>query len=71
MMLAVAGIVLGVAGALSLTHLMTQLLFEVEPTDPATFASVPILLGGTALVACWLPARRAARVDPVTALRAE
>jgi predicted permease len=71
MALAAAGIVLGLAGARAVTHLMATVLFEVAPTDPVTFASVPILLAGAALLACWLPARRAARLDPVTALRAE
>ena len=48
-----------------------SLLFEVRPADPLTFASVAVVLGAAGLVAAWLPARRAMRVDPVTALRAE
>jgi predicted permease len=65
----VIGVGLGVALALSLTSLMQRLLFEVRPTDPLTFATVALLLGGIALIACWLPARRAANVHPVEALR--
>jgi predicted permease len=69
--LAGAGIALGMAGAVALTRLMRALLFEVSATDPLTFASVPVLLGAVALLASWMPARRAARTDPVEALRAE
>ena len=69
--LAFAGIVIGVLGALALTHLMTSLLFEVKPTDPATFAAVAILLSVVALAACYIPARRAMCVDPMVALRYE
>ena len=69
--LAFAGIVIGVLGALALTRLMVSLLFEVKPTDPATFAAVAILLGAVALGACYIPARRAMRVDPIVALRCE
>jgi putative ABC transport system permease protein len=65
------GLAAGVVGALALTRSMETLLFEVEPADPLTFAIVVALLGGIALAACWLPARRAARLDPVVALRAE
>ncbi|HET7551529.1 MAG TPA: ABC transporter permease [Gemmatimonadaceae bacterium] len=71
MMLAVIGIALGVAGAFAVTRLLASMLYGVAPTDPATFASVAGLLGAVALLACWLPARRAARVDPTVALRAE
>lgn len=66
-----AGILLGVAGALGLTRFMQSLLFETTPNDPAVYASVTIVLLGAATLACWLPARRAAKVDPVIALRAE
>jgi putative ABC transport system permease protein len=69
--LALVGVVLGFLGALWLTRLLQQLLFEVEPTDPLTYAGVAIVLALSALVACYIPARRAARVDPMIALRAE
>ena len=63
------GVALGAAGAFWLTRLMKSLLFQVSPTDPATFAAVAILLVLLALVACYLPARRATRIDPMAALR--
>jgi putative ABC transport system permease protein len=69
--LAFAGIVFGLLGALALSRVMTSLLFEVKPTDPATFAMVAALLASVALLACYLPARRATRVDPMVALRYE
>ncbi|HYL84587.1 MAG TPA: ABC transporter permease [Candidatus Angelobacter sp.] len=69
--IALFGIVIGIAGALALTRLMASLLFEVKPTDPATFAGVAILLSIVALAACWIPARRAMRTDPMVALRYE
>jgi putative ABC transport system permease protein len=65
------GTALGLAGAVALTRALAGLLFEVSPTDPATFGAVAVLLATVALIACWLPARRAVRVDPVAALRAE
>jgi putative ABC transport system permease protein len=65
------GIVVGIAGALLLTRGMSALLFGVAPTDPVTYAAVAVVLTGVALLATDLPARRAARVDPVVALRAE
>jgi predicted permease len=66
-----AGIALGLAGALVLTRVMSNLLFEVTPTDPMTFVSISLLLTVVALLACWIPARRATRVDPMAALRDE
>jgi predicted permease len=66
-----AGIVIGLAGALLLTRVMASLLFGVSATDVATFTAVPLLLLATAAIACYVPARRATRVDPVTALRDE
>ncbi len=70
-MLASAGILAGVILALGLTSFMTTLLYEVEPGDPSTLALVALLLAIVALAACYLPARRAARVDPIVALRYE
>jgi putative ABC transport system permease protein len=67
--IALFGIACGIAGALALTHLMASLLFEVKPTDPATFAGVAILLAFVVLAACYIPARRAMRVEPMVALR--
>ena len=69
--LAVAGTAVGLVGALIVSHLMAGLLYGVRPTDPVTFAGVAILLIGIALLACYLPARRAMRVDPMMALRCE
>jgi putative ABC transport system permease protein len=69
--LALVGILCGVAGALALTRFLRNMLFEVQPTDPATFMSVAVLLFVVALAACAIPARRAIRVDPTVALRHE
>ena len=69
--LALLGIAIGLAGALGLTRVMTSLLFEVTPTDPATFALVTLLLAAAALAACYLPARRALKADPMNSLRYE
>ena len=71
MILAVAGVALGLAGSYGLTRLMTTLLFEVKPTDAMTFATVALALLVIALIACYIPARRATRVDPLVALRYE
>jgi predicted permease len=65
------GVTIGFAGALLVTRLLTRLLFGVAPFDPATFVSVAALLCGIAVLACWLPARLALRVDPMVALRNE
>jgi predicted permease len=65
------GVALGVAGSLALTRLMGSILFGVSARDPATFVAAPALLVGVAMLASWLPARRAAGVDPIEALRAE
>jgi predicted permease len=66
-----AGLAIGLAGAWALTRVMRSLLFEVEATDPLTFAAIAVLLGATAIAACYLPPRRAARIDPLVSLRAE
>ena len=65
------GIALGIAGALAATRLIASLLFDVTASDPATFAAIAILMTLVALAACWIPARRAMRVDPLVALRYE
>jgi predicted permease len=69
--LAIAGAAVGMVGALIVSHLMAGLLYGVRPTDPLTFAGVALLLIGVALLACYIPARRAIRVDPLVALRYE
>ena len=69
--LAAVGIAIGLAGALALTRLLSGLLFGIDPTDPVTLTAISILLIAVASLASWLPARRAARVDPMEALRYE
>jgi predicted permease len=69
--LALLGLALGLAGALLVTRLMTSVLYGVSATDATTFASVTLLLALVVLLACWIPARRATKVDPVIALRHE
>ena len=66
-----AGIILGMAGAFALTRLMRSMLFGVKPTDPLTFVAVAFLLCAVAMLACYVPAHRAMKVDPIEALRHE
>jgi putative ABC transport system permease protein len=69
--LALGGIGIGLLGALGLSRLIGGLLYGVEAWDPLTYAGVALLLVLVTLIACWLPARRAAKTDPLTALRNE
>jgi putative ABC transport system permease protein len=69
--LIVAGVMAGVMGALALTRLLSSMLYGVGTTDPLTFASVSLLLTAVALLACYVPARRVVRMNPLLALRCE
>src|SRR5262249_30632462 len=69
--LVLSGIALGLVGALALQRVIGKLLFGVSPTDPLTYAVIASLLIGVAVLACWIPARRATKVDPLGALRSE
>jgi ABC-type antimicrobial peptide transport system permease subunit len=69
--LTLLGAAIGVAVAVALTRMMKSWLFGVSPTDPLTFAAAALLLTIVALLSCWIPARRATKVDPITALRFE
>jgi putative ABC transport system permease protein len=71
MALASTGSVLGLAGAWSIGRFLESMLYQIKPTDPITLASAPVVLLAVALLACYVPARRAMRVDPMTALRYE
>jgi ABC-type antimicrobial peptide transport system permease subunit len=69
--LAALGVILGIAGAMVVTRSLASLLYDVSPTDPAVLMALPLLLAGIAIAACYIPARRAARSDPLSALRAD
>jgi ABC-type antimicrobial peptide transport system permease subunit len=67
----IAGVAAGIAASFGLTRLLSSQLFGVKPSDPLTFAATPLILVGIALAAAWIPALRATRIDPLTALRHE
>ncbi len=70
-LITVVGVFIGLAGAAALARLMSTFLFQIAPFDPVTFAIVALILTAVSFAACWGPARRAARVDPMEALRYE
>jgi putative ABC transport system permease protein len=71
MLLTAGGIIVGTAGAIGLTRVLQKLLFQISPTDPLTFVAVAAVVCGLTIVACYVPARRAARIEPMKALRSE
>ncbi|MEK7829522.1 MAG: FtsX-like permease family protein [Acidobacteriota bacterium] len=71
MMLVLAGVIAGIVGAVAAARAISSLLYETKATDPATLAAIALLLTVVALLACYLPARRAAKIDPISALRHE
>jgi len=71
LILTVIGLAIGLAGAFALTRYLSSLLYEVSPTDPITLIGVVLLLGAVAMIACYIPARRASRIDPMKAVRYE
>jgi ABC-type antimicrobial peptide transport system permease subunit len=70
-LIVVAGVGAGLMGSLVLTRFLQTLLFDIKPTDPLTFGTLTILLAGVALLASFIPARKASRIDPLVALRHE
>ncbi len=69
--LVVAGLAIGIVGSVAFSGLLTEPLFQIEPTDPITLVTVSVILLAVAALACWLPARRATSIDPLEALRPE